>query len=724
MAAVLSCALLFSCNNEDFLEGNGLERTACDHICFGISPDENARTRGTAGNQEDGYTSDRFVLRSDDSADTLCVRAVVSEGIHASGFDDSRVITRGTPVTKDNFYDTFHVLAYWKKNGTLVDQFYMDEDASNKTAAGSVAVGNIWSTNNTYYWPGAEHKLQFYAWAPADIEISSPQSPSSTTFFYNVPVEVVNQQDIVVAKTDEVKGDFNQAQPLSFRHICTAVRFVVGSQMQPGTIKSVTLKNVRNKGDFDMASASDGWDLDETSTFDFTQTLNKQTEGTETDGTAITPNAGTFMMLPQRLPAGATVKVVFNDGNKDRTLTASIAGMEWPMGKTVTYKLSISPEYELEFTSVPETQDAHYEICTVNVRAADIPDGKEWELSASADDGAAVSVQLEADVNQFAKEGFWTDKVMRDGQETEESARGTASLTGQGNGEHTVYVFLPENAGKSDRTVTLSLKMKDSNTDFATCTITQKCPTANGWEQIDDNEQGDYSFNWNRKVAYIFPYNLGGWPCKYSEKEGETLIQIIITTHNAEGYTSINKYNVDLIYKRAYVLIEYAKLNSTTATDANDGYNNTLELYKKVGSAVTGEFEQALLNTYKTESGKETEHMFRLPDDSKSGEKNVPRPSGENNPQSGILNYILKKNRYCLSITETDTEVTKAPYLKETDLVWYLPAYGEFSTLPSDGSSGDYWSSTSGTGEQAYLGNGSSVERSSTHRVRAKRINH
>ena len=721
MAAVLSCALLFSCNNEDFLEGNGLERTACDHICFGISPDENARTRGTAGNQEDGYTSDRFVLRSDDSADTLCVRAVVSEGIHASGFDDSRVITRGTPITKDNFYDTFHVLAYWKKNGELVNQFYMDEDAYN--ANSSVGTGDIWSTkNNTYYWPGAEHTLQFYAWAPTDINseyFTHPQSPTSTKLSYNVPEDVTEQNDIVVAKTNEVKGDFNQAQPLSFKHICTAVRFVVGSQMQPGTITSVSLKGVYREGTFDMAS--DTWDLDEISTYEFTQTLEKTTTGNETEGTEITSGAGTFMMLPQTLPAGAKVEVVFN-GDDDNPLTASIAGMEWPMGKTVTYKLSISPEYELEFTSEPETQDAHYEICTVNVRAADIPNDKNWELTASADDGADVTVQLEADVNQFAKEGFWIDKVMSNGQETEESARGTASLTGQGNGEHTVYVFLPENAGNSDRTVTLSLKMNGTEKDLATLSILQKCP-ADGWEQIDDNEKGDYGFNWNRKVAYIFPYSFGrlsGSGDNYTRDEANKLINNLITQYSASEYASIVEYQQNLISNRVYVHIDYSKLNTlSNAQDVNDGYKNTLELYKKAGSATTGEFEQALLNTYKTESGKETENMFRLP--TNSDPTAVPSPSGENNPQSGILNYILRKNRYCLSITETNTEVTKAPYLQEKDLVWYLPAYGEFSTLPSDGKSSEYWSSTSGTENQAYLGDGSSVKRSSQHKVRAMR---
>lgn len=46
------------------------------------------------------------------------------------------------------------------------------------------------------------------------------------------------------------------------------------------------------------------------------------------------------MMLPQTLPAGAKIEILFNDGTEDHLLTASIGGTLWPMGKTVTYRIS------------------------------------------------------------------------------------------------------------------------------------------------------------------------------------------------------------------------------------------------------------------------------------------------------------------------------------------------------------------------------------------------
>ena len=45
-------------------------------------------------------------------------------------------------------------------------------------------------------------------------------------------------------------------------------------------------------------------------------------------------------MLPQTLPEGAEIEVVYNDGNSDQTLTASIAGTDWGQGEMVVYRIS------------------------------------------------------------------------------------------------------------------------------------------------------------------------------------------------------------------------------------------------------------------------------------------------------------------------------------------------------------------------------------------------
>lgn len=506
MAAMLSCLLFFSCNDEDFLERNGdIAGNACDNICFGISPDGNVQTRGNVVSDVDGYTSGQFVLRSQDSADTLCVRAIVSDGVHSSAFGDRQAVTRGTPVTEDKFYDSFHVLAYWKKDGTQVEeQFYMD---TNVAKAGD----GLWSSTDTYYWPGAGHALQFYAWAPAaDAFSTTPQSPATSTLAYTVPKEAADQKDIVVARPDETPGDHNAAQELTFDHICTAVRFVTGSQMQAGRIESVALKGVQYKGAYDLKSGS--WELENDVT-DFTQSLGKEMTGEETDGTSVTASEGTFMMLPQTLPDNAKVEVVFHSTatNTDRTLEAIIGGMEWPQGKTVTYKLSISPEYEFKLENENPVLDAHYDILLTKLIVSDVPAGKAWTVTAPTLNKEEVTIQKQDDMNSYAKQGYWTANYARgttSGKlEIIGSARGETVYQGTGSGEFPIAVFVPENIGDASRTVELSVRLDDSDDIVQTLTISQLAPAwygnGIGCERIE-SKQVPWGFYWDESFKIIY----------------------------------------------------------------------------------------------------------------------------------------------------------------------------------------------------------------------------
>ncbi len=684
MATMLLCTLLFSCNNEDFLESGNPEK-ACDNICFGISSDKNVQTRGYAGSDDEGYTADRFVLRSDDSADTLCVRAIVSEGINVSGFEGEQALTRATPVGKDNFYNKFHVLAYWSKNGAPVDQFYMNTNAS-KVAA-SVGTGAIWSTEQIYYWPGADHSFQFYAWAPTDAGgLTTPSSPQEKSLAYTVPEAAADQKDIVVATTDEIQGDNNAAVPLTFKHICTAVRFAVGSQMQPGQIKSVALKGVKNAGTYDMAA--DNWSLGD-ATVNFSQTLNKETTGTEANGDAITTSEGTFMMLPQTLPAGATVEVVFvNANNEDRTLTASIGNTEWKMGTTVTYKLSITPEYELEFVSQPEMQDAHYVIYPITIKSGDKLPAGGWTLTSN--DAANVTFVekdkfVNNDVQALVDAGYWLDGY-----------NGTSTLTSTTTGEVQVYVFLKENATEADRNITLSLKpAAQGNYEAKEFSFTQYCPAWNNGIGVERIQDGDYpwGFSWDSNMKIT--YNLG-------RGLGPILASLYIKIFVNYSYVTSNWGGVLTDFK---VTIDFSKVGTlTTATDLNDGNKNTWELYSFNGLNDAS----ALMAQIESWGG--------VPD------KTLPA-----NPSEFAARACAMKNKYSV---QTETDITGntvyIPVLDQANMVWYLPAQNEAANM-NDNLSGDYWTSTAITdpGTTAYKytvgGSTSPEDRDSAIHVRAVR---
>ncbi len=698
MATMLLCTLLFSCNNEDFLESGNPEK-ACDNICFGISSDKDVQTRGYAGSDDEGYTADRFVLRSDDSADTLCVRAIVSDGINMSGFEGEQALTRGTPVGKDNFYDKFHVLAYWSKNGMSVDnQFYMDENATNN--------GSVWSTEQIYYWPGADHSFQFYAWAPTDIPtdyLTTPSSPQNKLLAYTVPKAAADQKDIVVATTNEIQGDNNEAVPLTFKHICTAVRFAVGSQMQPGSIKSVALKGIPNTGTYDMAAGT--WSLGD-ATVDFSQTLNKETTGTEANGDAITSEQGTFMMLPQRLPAGATVEVVFaNANNEKRTLTASIGNTEWTMGTTVTYKLSITPEYELEFSDIPTEVDAHYDIIPIKINAKDVEG--DWTITSNQS-----WVTVKSALTSYEKDGYWlnttgdySDYCSSEGVAVERQQ----ILDKSGNGEVELYLFVSENNSTIDRTATLTLS-KDG-TEAATIDVVQKCPNWQGdlgWEVLEENLTLPYGFKWDRKVT--LQKTLTGSRLEKYIEEWLTKQAFKVQPTDFLGWlwsllwpTLVDYVNIARSGDVMTVVVDYSEIaNVTSAMSATDGQANTWNLYSNVGGT-SFEGEQNLIN---------------------SGYAIVSESGSNEDTKNFAALYAVKLNAFDIHKGGSENQITYAIIPEQTDIKWYLPAINQFSD--GAGLSGQYWSSTANNDNNnanAYSWNSSSqsIPRMDSHKVRAVR---
>ena len=679
MATMLLCTLLFSCNNEDFFESGNPEK-ACDNICFGISSDKNVQTRGYAGSDDEGYTADRFVLRSDDSADTLCVRAIVSDGINVSGFEGEQALTRATPVDKDNFYDKFHVLAYWSKNGASVDQFYMNTNASNSAA--SVGTGAKWSTEQIYYWPGADHSFQFYAWAPTDAGgLTTPSSPQDKSLAYTVPEAATDQKDIVVATTNEIQGDNNAAVPLTFKHICTAVRFAVGSQMQPGSIKSVALKGVKNAGTYDMAGGT--WSIGN-ATVDFSQTLNKETTGTEANGDAITSPEGTFMMLPQTLPAGATVEVVFtNASGVDRTLAASIGNTVWTMGTTVTYKLSITPEYEMNIEVPTEAQDAHYITFPITVNVKDY-DGA-WTLTSNLSNDVFFT-QTKTDLQE---QGYWID-----------DDKGANTISSTGSGSFTYHVYVTENIGDAARDLQFQITPTVNGATPITATVQQLCPSWNGNIGCERIEDGAYpwGFLWDSNMTIKYTV-----PSLTSDFIGHYISSLLIDLSNVGQYNYVTIDRILLSIRS--ITIDFSKLTANgVAEDLDNGLQNTNDIYNYNGANEASDLIARL------------ERYGCTPD------KELPT-----NPLDFAAKSCVLKNKFTKKTESQNGVSVDIPVL--INLEWYLPAKTEAPNMEDETYplNGIYWTSTAlqGSSEQSYIysnGNSESTDkRDVIHNVRAVR---
>lgn len=325
----------------------------------------------------------------------LYLHTLYTDSIASPSLDirsDTAVLTRAKPVTDTNMYNTFGVSAYsytgsWDEESKTPNYFH------NATASKSGNDGYLLSS--TYYWPGASYNMKFFAYAPKDNNqyvLSDRTRTGSPTINVTIPSSVDAQKDLLVAKTDELAGNTNTAVALTFNHALTAIKFVCGDDMQGGTVKSVSLKNVYSKGTYNMGTQS--WSNVGTPTT-FSQTLNKSTTGTT--GEVLTTDAQIFMMVPQTLPDGAQLEVVFTDNSSvDHMLTADIKGTSWPMGKTVTYKISstsINWTYTLnvtapaDFTYTGGTQQ--YSVTSYRQNTKGDQEAVQWSAQYSTDNGAS-----------------------------------------------------------------------------------------------------------------------------------------------------------------------------------------------------------------------------------------------------------------------------------------------------------------------------------------------
>ena len=668
MAAVLLSVTLFSCSSDVPYEHTDYSTT--DNICFGISDSGNG-TRAAAANE--AITTDRYVLRSSESSDTLCVRAVVSDGI---GKAAAKHATRASMQT--TMYDQFNVVAQLKKSdGNIAPRYYMNEVAAKQ--------GDVWQPSSSiYYWPD-NGSLRFLAWAPLDAELDeSPVKPSEdvnkTTIKYTVPADLSKQRDLVAAATGynaSPAGGVCAPVSLQFKHLCTAVVVKTGATMAPGTIKSVTVTNVRNSGTYDMLRSA--WTLNNATT-SYTVSPNMATGSTTAEGTKLNADDATFMLLPQTLGADSKLEVMFHDNisGRDRLLTASLNGAEWPMGKTVTYRLSITPEYELEFTSEPQVQDAHYVIYPIKIKVDPGLTGG-WKLKSTS-----PKVTLRKNLTELEEVGYWI-----------EEDRGTQTIEGTESGDITVYAFLEENVTNAERDVVLELSPKGfPSATPAKFTIRQLCPSWNadglGCERIEGKKY-QWGFLWgdNMKMVYTVP----GWILK------KWWVEIVLTWFNDYGkYITVDRDSWSTSFR---VTIDFNKIPSpNVAKSPTDGKKNSSELYNFNGISDVSALIKRLENW-----GGTTNQTFPL------------------NPTEFAVRAAVMKNKFNKEVQTSAGETIERPILKSENLVWYLPAKDEFSTLVDDEYplQGNYWTSTasdiSEDDENAYkyiLNSGASLEKRTT----------
>lgn len=335
--------VFMACSKDQTAEISASGKTLCFEIQS--ADDWQSLQRDRNSGDRSSKTAGVFPLHGENPADTLFLHATISDDAVVDGDVQE---TRARPVDKNTFYTSFGISA-----GVYVGTWDEKTSLTNYMFNVEVTKASNWATS--YLWPAAGHHIRFFAYAPYNgtgIVLSDKTTPGTPSITYTVPASVGSQKDLLVAASGEISGNTTRAVPLKFKHVLTAVRFVSGDDVIEGTISKITLKGVYGSASYKMGASSwSGYG----GTADFSQKLSVEIDGSANQ--EITTSAATFMMLPQTLPDGATVEVVYTDklSSTQRTLTASIAGSRWPMGKIVTYRIStksidIVPTFEVSIS--------------------------------------------------------------------------------------------------------------------------------------------------------------------------------------------------------------------------------------------------------------------------------------------------------------------------------------------------------------------------------------
>lgn len=683
---LLTGAWMFSsCADDEWVKNE--PATTGEGIFFGITPADSIwkpDTRSTTSGK-------KFVLRGENTEDTLCVSTSVMEGINAS----REVHSRGTTLNS-LAEQSFNVTAYYysDKNETTPSATYFENETVKVNNDGS-------STNmaNTYYWP-QNGEITFLATANGGENLTINDKGKNADYLatpslsYTVPDDVENQKDVMVAYTGRINNAADgTAVPLTFNHLCAAVQFQLASEVE-NAISSISISGVKG-GTVNYTYDNGNWTPSSTTDEDKTYLINIETP--ITNNTVITSNETntTLLLTPQTLTENAKITVTFSDGRTSvSTEVGALNGKEWKMGQTFIFKLSITPEYTLEFVSQPTVQDAHYVIYPITIKADKLPEGG-WTLTSNDEVNVTFVEKFpHDDIKSIVDAGYWLEEY-----------KGESSITSTTTGDAiTVYAFLTENITKSERSITLSLKPANQKYDKTeTFTFTQYCPTWNedtnlGVEQIED---GDYvwGFKWdsNIKLQYKFTAN--------NIETGIKNVLITIYLNWFSGYEYVSTTGII----NPVVTIDFSKVKKLdTAIDNANGLQNTWDIYTFDGVHNAS----ALIEQLKAWGGEL--QGTELP----------------GNPIEFAARACAMKNKYSVEKSTSGNNTVYRPVLKQENLVWYLPAKDEVSKMKTDNLSGNYWTSTAITdpGTTAYKytvgsdnNNSSAEDRNTTLHVRAVR---
>ena len=344
----------------------------------------------------------------------LYLHPIIQNGVYFYNQEGELVTRDGIAISKGGnkiISTTRGSLAQDVNSGFGISSIYNDgTDKAYFVNNKATKVGDLWFTENKDKWPASTNGLSFYAYAPHSNDnrmlrlADGDEIAQSKQIQYEASsTDIVHQPDFVVANSKDNKLVSGKAQPsvnLTFSHALTAISFVAAKDILSGTVKSVSFKNVKGNGIYNLETGI--WTSVDTPK-DFTLRLGTDGNGVTVNGTsdiALTSGTQNFMMIPQRFTSDDS-KVVMELEEADGTSYHLEAPLktEWQAGHTVTYRLSSSsllPGLEITTVSYPQDWVGKYKVNGKSVFNSAYKDGDAIGIYAINARGEVTQANVEA----------------------------------------------------------------------------------------------------------------------------------------------------------------------------------------------------------------------------------------------------------------------------------------------------------------------------------------
>jgi len=218
-------------------------------------------------------------------------------------------------------------------------------------------------TPTRFYWPTADYKISFFGYYPYNNAAFTVQSAASATgaptYSYTVPSAIASQQDIMTGQVVDRLGGLASAVNMTLSHRCAAVRFsITNDRSEAITVNSISIEGVKYTGTFNENTWTLGDAVNSSLSNPFTLSYGSSiATGATID---VTGTTNIFLMLPQTLPATASLKVVVDDEEFETELAGT-----WQAGKEYTYSVTIN-ENIIDLSMVDNAGNARASMTTAN----------------------------------------------------------------------------------------------------------------------------------------------------------------------------------------------------------------------------------------------------------------------------------------------------------------------------------------------------------------------